>query len=201
MREPCPWNWMPLLRRSIAAVSFSPVIVCIDLSAAVPDHGYDSEHDYAVAPSLILIPIQIMMLLGSMQIPHPLAPPQTAWRLCSMRPCRAAEAHAVQGPPQVSDAVLSLARRFHCCLKHVDIQADFAIGPDLPAAILVDLVISIIFTVRSAGLCVSAYACVHESACACACFRARVWLWMLQSLQSARPGMIGQWRDDGHRSS
>lgn len=33
MREPCPWNWMPLLRRSIAAVSFSPVIVCIDLSA------------------------------------------------------------------------------------------------------------------------------------------------------------------------
>jgi hypothetical protein len=95
---------MALLRRSIAAVSFSPVIVCIDLSAAVPDHGSDSDHDYAVAPSLILIPIQIMMLLGSMQIPHPLAPPQAAWRLCSMRPCRAAEAHAVQGPPQVSDA-------------------------------------------------------------------------------------------------
>ena len=37
MGEPCLWNWMALLRRSIAAVSFSPVIVCIDLSAAVPD--------------------------------------------------------------------------------------------------------------------------------------------------------------------
>lgn len=94
MREPCPWNWMPLLRRSSAAVSFLPVIVCIDLSAAVPDHGSDSAHDHAVAPSLILIPIQIMMLLGSMQIPHRLAPPQAAWRLCSPRPCRAAEVAA-----------------------------------------------------------------------------------------------------------
>ena len=72
-----------------------------------------------------------------------------------------------KGPPNDPMPVLCLARRFHCCLNRVNIQADFAIGPNLPAAILVDLFLSTIFTARSAGLCVSACACVRENVRVC----------------------------------